>query len=104
MPQRPYVIDEMISAKAIAARVEALAKDLEFAYQELAEFLGVEPSERPAIYLYADLASKKRLMGAGRTELAMSLFGRSYGKHLGGVAEKDGVAIDISSVPKANFG
>ena len=41
------------------------------------------------------------LMGAGRTELAMSLFGRSYGKHLGGVAEKDGVAIDISSVPKA---
>jgi putative multiple sugar transport system ATP-binding protein len=41
------------------------------------------------------------LMGAGRTELAMSLFGRSYGKHLGGVAEKDGVAIDVSSVPKA---
>ena len=28
MPHRPYVIDEMISAKAIAARVEALAKDI----------------------------------------------------------------------------
>ena len=28
MAQRPYVIDEMISAKAIAARVEALAKDI----------------------------------------------------------------------------
>lgn len=29
MPDKPYVIDEMISAKAIAARVEGLAKDIE---------------------------------------------------------------------------
>ena len=29
MPSRPYVIDEMISAKAIAARIEALAKVIE---------------------------------------------------------------------------
>ena len=28
MPQRQYVIDEMISAKAIAARIEALARDI----------------------------------------------------------------------------
>jgi hypoxanthine phosphoribosyltransferase len=28
MPTRPYVIEEMISAKAIAARVEALAKEI----------------------------------------------------------------------------
>ena len=28
MPHRPYVIDQMISAKAIAARVEALARDI----------------------------------------------------------------------------
>ncbi|MFM2354940.1 MAG: hypothetical protein RLZZ528_676 [Pseudomonadota bacterium] len=28
MPHRPYVIDELISAKAIAARVEALAKEI----------------------------------------------------------------------------
>ncbi|NUB43205.1 hypoxanthine phosphoribosyltransferase [Fertoebacter nigrum] len=28
MPQRPYVIDRMITAKAIAARVEALARDI----------------------------------------------------------------------------
>ena len=28
MPHRPYVIDEMISAKAIAARIEALARDI----------------------------------------------------------------------------
>ena len=29
MPSRPYVIDEMISAKTIAARIEALAKVIE---------------------------------------------------------------------------
>ncbi len=28
MPQRPYVIDQMISAKAIAARVEALSREI----------------------------------------------------------------------------
>lgn len=28
MPHRPYVIDQMISAKAIAARVEALAREI----------------------------------------------------------------------------
>ena len=34
MPQRPYVIDEMISAKAIAARVEALAKEITRAFRD----------------------------------------------------------------------
>ncbi len=33
MPHRAYVIDEMISAKAIAARVEALARDITTAYK-----------------------------------------------------------------------
>ena len=28
MPQRPYVIDQMISAKAIAARIESLAREI----------------------------------------------------------------------------
>jgi len=28
MPERPYVIDEMISAKAIAARIEALSREI----------------------------------------------------------------------------
>jgi len=32
MPERPYVIDEMISAKSIAARVEALAKEIQTAF------------------------------------------------------------------------
>jgi len=33
MPHRPYQIDEMISAKSIAARVEALAKEITAAYR-----------------------------------------------------------------------
>ncbi len=33
MPERPYVIDEMISAKSIAARVEALAKEITRAFR-----------------------------------------------------------------------
>ena len=32
MPDRPYVIDKMISAKTIAARVEVLARETEAAY------------------------------------------------------------------------
>jgi putative multiple sugar transport system ATP-binding protein len=38
------------------------------------------------------------LMGAGRTELAMSLFGRSYGVRITGVAFKDGRPVDLRRV------
>jgi len=41
------------------------------------------------------------LMGAGRTELAMSIFGQSYGKNISGTAYKHGKEIDISSIEKA---
>lgn len=41
------------------------------------------------------------LMGAGRTELAMSIFGRSYGARISGTAYKHGKAIDISTIDKA---
>ena len=41
------------------------------------------------------------LMGSGRTELVMSLFGRSYGKNISGSVKLDGVEIDVSSVQKA---
>ena len=34
MPHRPYVIDQMISAKAIAARVEALAAEITAHYRD----------------------------------------------------------------------
>ncbi|WP_192183272.1 multiple monosaccharide ABC transporter ATP-binding protein [Mesorhizobium amorphae] len=41
------------------------------------------------------------LMGAGRTEFAMSLFGRSYGRHITGEVLLKGKPIDVSSVSKA---
>ena len=41
------------------------------------------------------------LMGAGRTEFAMSLFGKSYGCHISGEVVKDGRVVDTSTVPKA---
>jgi putative multiple sugar transport system ATP-binding protein len=41
------------------------------------------------------------LMGAGRTELAMSIFGRAYGRNITGTAYKNGKEIDISSIEKA---
>ncbi|TIV90589.1 MAG: ATP-binding cassette domain-containing protein, partial [Mesorhizobium sp.] len=41
------------------------------------------------------------LMGAGRTEFAMSLFGRSYGRHITGEVLLEGKPIDLSSVSKA---
>jgi putative multiple sugar transport system ATP-binding protein len=41
------------------------------------------------------------LMGAGRTEFAMSLFGRSYGRHITGEVWLEGRKIDTSNVGKA---
>ncbi len=41
------------------------------------------------------------LMGAGRTELAMSLFGRSYGANITGTASINGTEVDLSTVRRA---
>ncbi|MFS4095699.1 multiple monosaccharide ABC transporter ATP-binding protein [Streptomyces sp. AF1A] len=41
------------------------------------------------------------LMGAGRTELAMSVFGRTYGRYAGGTVLKDGTEIRTRTVPEA---
>ncbi|MDJ0319554.1 multiple monosaccharide ABC transporter ATP-binding protein [Pseudarthrobacter sp. PS3-L1] len=41
------------------------------------------------------------LMGAGRTELARSIFGRSYGKFITGEIYKDGKAVQLKSVHSA---
>ena len=41
------------------------------------------------------------LMGSGRTELAMSIFGHAYGRRISGTAYKHGKAIDISTIEKA---
>jgi putative multiple sugar transport system ATP-binding protein len=41
------------------------------------------------------------LMGAGRTELAMSVFGRSYGNYVRGTIVKDGSTIQVRDVSEA---
>jgi len=41
------------------------------------------------------------LMGAGRTELAMSIFGRAYGRKISGQIYKNGKPIDIPDIPSA---
>ncbi|MCQ2518228.1 MAG: sugar ABC transporter ATP-binding protein, partial [Lachnospiraceae bacterium] len=41
------------------------------------------------------------LNGAGRTELAMSIFGKSYGQKISGTLIKDGVRISLNSVEDA---
>jgi putative multiple sugar transport system ATP-binding protein len=41
------------------------------------------------------------LMGAGRTELAMSIFGRTYGQNISGQVFLNGKEIDTSTVQKA---
>lgn len=41
------------------------------------------------------------LMGAGRTELAMSIFGRSYGTRISGTVKIRGQVVDVSTVGRA---
>ncbi|TDH37632.1 sugar ABC transporter ATP-binding protein [Pseudohoeflea suaedae] len=41
------------------------------------------------------------LMGSGRTELAMSIFGKSYGRNISGSVRLKGEAVDVSTVSKA---
>lgn len=41
------------------------------------------------------------LMGAGRTELAMSVFGRAYGKRISGTLVKDGREITLHNISQA---
>lgn len=41
------------------------------------------------------------LMGAGRTEFAMSLFGRAYGRQITGDVLMHGKPVDVSTIPRA---
>jgi len=41
------------------------------------------------------------LMGSGRTELAMSIFGRSYGRHISGTIKKDGRELHLKDISDA---
>ncbi len=41
------------------------------------------------------------LMGAGRTEFAMSVFGRAYGQKISGEVRMHGKPVDVSTIPRA---
>jgi putative multiple sugar transport system ATP-binding protein len=41
------------------------------------------------------------LMGSGRTELAMSIFGRAYGRNITGTALMEGREVDLGSIQRA---
>lgn len=41
------------------------------------------------------------LIGSGRTELAMSVFGKAYGNKISGSLQKDGVPITLNTIPDA---
>ncbi|KAA2315030.1 sugar ABC transporter ATP-binding protein [Pseudooceanicola sediminis] len=41
------------------------------------------------------------LMGSGRTELAMSIFGKSYGRNISGEVAMHGQVVNVSDVPNA---
>jgi len=41
------------------------------------------------------------LMGAGRTELAMSMFGKAYGRKISGTMVKDGKKVELKSISHA---
>ncbi|WP_368412884.1 multiple monosaccharide ABC transporter ATP-binding protein [Dongia sp.] len=41
------------------------------------------------------------LMGAGRTELAMSIFGQAYGQNISGEVRMHGKPVDVSAIQKA---
>ena len=53
-----------------SARVERMGWELEFDYAELRTFFGFDTTRPITVYIYPDLATKKRLMGAANTRVA----------------------------------
>ena len=60
MPQRPYVIDQMISAKSIAARVEALAREIEAFYAGSDRLIVVGLLRGSFVFIYGDAMHSSR--------------------------------------------
>ncbi|MFJ2113890.1 MULTISPECIES: multiple monosaccharide ABC transporter ATP-binding protein [unclassified Streptomyces] len=101
-----------------------VGRDLDHRFPERSVYEG-DPGERPALEIRdwtvhhpidqqrkvvdgvsvevrrGEIVGIAGLMGAGRTELAMSVFGRSYGRNISGTVLKDGEEIRTRSVPEA---
>ncbi|WP_238366203.1 hypoxanthine phosphoribosyltransferase [Mesobacterium pallidum] len=60
MPDRPYVIDTMISAKAIAARIEELAREIEAEFAETGKLVVIGLLRGSFVFI-ADLVRELRL-------------------------------------------
>src|ERR1700733_5031671 len=48
-----------------------------------------------------DVVGIAGLMGAGRTEFAMSVFGKAYGRRISGEVFMHGKSVDVSTIGKA---
>ena len=111
------VTDEVSEDRIIKGMV---GRDLESRYPERDVAIGDEvfriedwrvhhPTEQDRVVVHdanlsvraGEVVGIAGLMGAGRTELAMSVFGRAYGSRISGRAYLRGEQVDLRSVPAA---
>lgn len=112
-----YAVDEVSEARIVTAMV---GRELADRYPtrtsapgetmfEIRDWRVVDPAhgDRDAIKSVnlkvrrGEVVGISGLMGSGRTELALSVFGRLFGKHAGGTIHLNGKEIDTSTVTKA---
>lgn len=71
-------------------------------YVDHPTFADIQPVKGVSINVRkGEVVGLSGLMGAGRTELAMSVFGKAYGRNIRGQVFKDGKEIKLNSVKQA---
>ncbi|KAA0585490.1 sugar ABC transporter ATP-binding protein (plasmid) [Azospirillum oryzae] len=112
-----YAVDEVSEARIVKAMVNRELADryprrepkLGETMFEIRNWRVIDPShhDREAIRSVnlkvrrGEVVGISGLMGAGRTELALSVFGRLFGRHIGGTVHLNGREIDTSTVAKS---